>query len=182
MPDAAPALLSRFARVVASEGYAHGLKPVQLQALRYLANANRFSRTPRALTAWLGQTKGTVSQTIAALERRGLVARSADVRDRRIVRLELTETGHALVQSSGEVASTMLAHLGADERVLAGTLFGKMLGGYLAERGFRPMGICHTCRHFEPRTASKMQNRCLLLDVPLDDDEAKRVCIEQEAA
>lgn len=182
MANAAPALLSRLSRVVASEGYGHGLKPVQLQALRYLANANRFSRTPGALTAWLGQTKGTVSQTIASLERRGLVARTGDVRDRRIIRLEMTEAGHAVVRIEGDVSEAMLAYLDDDERATAEMLLGKMLGGHVAARGFRPMGICHTCRHFQLGEAPATSHRCALLGVPLDNDDAQRVCIEQEAA
>jgi DNA-binding MarR family transcriptional regulator len=181
MSNAAPAFLSRLARIVASEGYDHGLKPVQLQALRYLANANRFSRTPRALTAWLGQTKGTVSQTIAALERRALVARSGDIHDGRIIRLELTEAGLAVAQTEGDVASAMLAHLDDNEQATAEALLGKMLGGHVAARGFRPMGICHTCRHFQRGESSAAANRCALLGVALDDDDAQRICIEQEA-
>jgi DNA-binding MarR family transcriptional regulator len=182
MPDAAPALLSRLARVVASEGYAHGLKPVQLQALRYLLSANRFSRTPRALTAWLGQTKGTVSQTVASLERRGFVSRSGDIRDRRIVRLDVTGPGQEVVQATGDIAASMIAHLGEDERGVAETLIGKMLTGHIAARGFRPMGVCHSCRYFERRDGAATSHRCALLDVPLDDDDAQRICIEQEAA
>lgn len=182
MTDAAPALLSRLARVVVSEGYVHGLKPVQLQALRYLANANRFSRTARALTAWLGQTKGTVSQTVTTLERRGLVVRNGDPHDRRIVRLELTEAGLAVVRTEGDFAMAMLAHLNEDESAVAEVLFGKMLSGHVAARGFRPMGICHTCRHFQLGEASTNSHRCVLLGVALDDDDAQRICIEQEAA
>jgi MOSC domain-containing protein YiiM/DNA-binding MarR family transcriptional regulator len=124
MANAAPSLLSRLARIVASEGYGHGLKPVQLQALRYLANANRFSRTPRALTAWLGQTKGTVSQTIASLERRGLVVRSGDTRDRRVIRLELTGAGLTVARTEGDIASSMLAYLDENERATAEVLLG----------------------------------------------------------
>ena len=182
MANAAPSLLSRLARIVASEGYGHGLKPVQLQALRYLANANRFSRTPRALTAWLGQTKGTVSQTIASLERRGLVVRSGDTRDRRVIRLELTGAGLTVARTEGDIASSMLAHLDENERATVEMLLGKMLGGHVAARGFHPMGICHTCRHFQIGEAPATSHHCALLGVPLDADDAQRICVEQEAA
>src|SRR3546814_10986237 len=61
-----------------------------------------FSRTPGALAAWLGQTKGTVSQTVGALERKGLVERTGDPDDRRLVRLSLTEAGHAMLGRAPE--------------------------------------------------------------------------------
>ena len=54
-------LIERLTRLVAADGHSGGLKPVQWAALRYLDNANRFSRTPGALAAYLNSTKGTVS-------------------------------------------------------------------------------------------------------------------------
>jgi DNA-binding MarR family transcriptional regulator len=51
-------------------GAAHGLQPVQLEVLNYLSSCNRYSDTPMAVTEYLGQTKGTVSQTIKTLEKK----------------------------------------------------------------------------------------------------------------
>jgi len=48
-----------------------GLLPTHRALLRYLGRANRYSNTPGAAALFLGQTKGTVSQSIALLERRG---------------------------------------------------------------------------------------------------------------
>ncbi len=50
MTDRLSDLLTRTARLIAGDGHSAGLKPVQWQALRYLAVANRFSRTPGAPT------------------------------------------------------------------------------------------------------------------------------------
>ena len=55
------------------QGASAGLLPIQLEALHYLAQCNRYSDTPQAVTDFLGQTKGTVSQTLKVLENRGLV-------------------------------------------------------------------------------------------------------------
>src|SRR5258708_13661518 len=49
------------------------LQPVHLQALIYLSKANRYSNTPQPLAEYLGLTKGTVSQTLLLLDRRGLI-------------------------------------------------------------------------------------------------------------
>ena len=53
-------------------GADEALQPVHLQALIYLARANRYSNTPQALAEYLGLTKGTVSQTLLLLDRQGL--------------------------------------------------------------------------------------------------------------
>src|ERR1700674_5985038 len=73
------------------------LQPVHLQALIYLSKANRYSNTPQALAEYLGLTKGTVSQTLLLLDRRGLIERFEDDIDRRGVRLRLSSAGERLL-------------------------------------------------------------------------------------
>src|SRR5688500_4756398 len=78
-------------------GSEESLQPVHLQALIYLARANRYSNTPQALADYLGLTKGTVSQTLLLLDRRGLIERFEDDIDRRVVRLRLSSAGERLL-------------------------------------------------------------------------------------
>ena len=78
-------------------GSDESLQPVQLQALIYLSKANRYSNTPQALADYLGLTKGTVSQTLLLLDRRGLIERFEDDVDRRVVRLRLSSAGERLL-------------------------------------------------------------------------------------
>lgn len=81
-------------------GGEESLHPVHLQALLYLARANRYSNTPQALTDYLGLTKGTVSQTLLLLDRRGLIERFEDEIDRRVVRLRLSSAGEQFLAES----------------------------------------------------------------------------------
>lgn len=181
--DRLPDLLARAARLIAADGHDGDLNPVQWQALRYLAAANRFSRTPGALAAWLGQTKGTVSQTLIALERKGLVARARDETDRRVVRLVLTATGEERLDGAPEsIAAQMVAHLGGFDRAVLERVLQHMLAGHLAAHGNRPFGLCRDCRHFRAGRGTGGGHHCALLDVPLDDRDAAAVCVEQEAA
>jgi DNA-binding MarR family transcriptional regulator len=57
-------VLERLSRVLLNDSASGGLNPTQWEALRFFALANRFSSTPSGLTAFLGVTKGTVSQTV----------------------------------------------------------------------------------------------------------------------
>lgn len=178
--DQTSELLARLARLVAADGYGSQLQPVQWQALRFLAVANRFSRTPSGLTAWLGQTKGSVSQTINALVRKGLVARAGDEGDRRVVRLALTNGGERVLASAIPVSSEILAALNDQERALFGQLIAKSLRGAIAARGGRAFGACKDCAHFVAGTAGR--SRCGLLNEPLSNEDAEKICIEQVAA
>src|SRR6202171_426712 len=76
------------------------LQPVHLQALIYLSRAIRYSNTPQALADYLGLTKGTVSQTLLLLDRRGLIERFEDDIDRRVVRLRLSSPDERLLYES----------------------------------------------------------------------------------
>mgnify|MGYP000725325214 CR=1 FL=1 len=175
-------LLTRFARLIAADGYEYGLKPVQWQALRYLASANRFSRTPKGLTAWLGQTKGSVSQTISALEKKQLVERRSDAVDGRVVRLALTVKANALLASSPPMAAQMLSHLSERERSWLEQLIENMLRSQLATADQQPFGQCRNCRHFKHGGGGKEGHFCTLLEVRLSDAHSQQICIEQEAA
>ena len=96
-------LVERLGNLMRSElrksGSDEAMQPVHLQALIYLSKANRYSNTPQALADYLGLTKGTVSQTLLLLDRRGLIERFEDEIDRRVVRLRLSSAGERLLTS-----------------------------------------------------------------------------------
>jgi DNA-binding MarR family transcriptional regulator len=177
-------LLERIGRLL--RGVRHRneqLNPAQWEALRYLGRANRYSRNPTALTQYLGATKGTVSQTLIALERKGLVRRSADPRDRRGVRLGLTSRGRGhlhrdpMARLIDGVDPALIARLDADLR--------ELLTQLQRRNRQRPFGQCGTCRFFRAGDASDEPggpNRCGLTLEPLSDSEAEQICAEHETS
>ena len=180
--DRVVALLDRLGRLIATDGHAEGLKPAQWEALRYLASANRFSRAPTALAAFLGSTKGTVSQTVQALERRRLVRKRPSPTDGRAVTLELTAAGKRMLEKD-PIASIRdaAAALSASTRQRLETDLERLLLGRLAETDGRAFGMCRDCRHFEKIAEDGNPHRCALLEVPLSEDDASLICVEQEA-
>ena len=86
-------LLERIGRLSRTEEQIGDLYPAQWAVLRYLAKANRFSRIPMAMTRYLATTRGTMSQSIKALERKGYVERQPSETDKRSVLVELTSAG-----------------------------------------------------------------------------------------
>lgn len=176
-------LLERLSRVLQNEAHAGGLKPTQWEALRYLARANRFSRTPSGLTAYLGMTKGTVSQTLNALERKGLLRKRSDPADRRQLRIELTAKGRRLLaQDPLEALRQAAAALPAAQRRGLQAGLEDLLTETLRRRDGRPFGLCRTCRFFEAKAPGGAPHRCALLEVPLSEDDSTQICVEQEPA
>ncbi len=179
--DDIAALLERLSRVLQNEAHADGLKPTQWEALRYLARANRFSRSPSAVTAYLGMTKGTVSQTLNALERKGLIRKKSDPADRRNLQLELTARGAALLRRDPvEALTTAAGRLSAGERRDLSDGLEKTLRAALRRRGGRPFGVCKTCRFFQKNAKQGAPHRCGLLEVPLSAEDGEKICVEQE--
>lgn len=80
-------------RATSSLAFTEGLNPAQWSALRYFAQASPSARSVVAFARYHGTTKGTASQTIAALEKKGLIDRRPSERDRRTCVLNLTEAG-----------------------------------------------------------------------------------------
>jgi len=158
----------------------HGLRPVQVEALLYLARCNHYSDTPQAVTEFLGSTKGTVSQTLKVLERERLLAKSTDPADRRVVRLRLTDAGRELADELSVPA--VLQEALADDRVpierLAGDLR-HLLAGLQRAAGHRTFGACHTCRFFRREDSGF---RCGLTGEPLAEADADLICREHERA
>jgi len=185
-PAAVTDLLERVARLVQSYLHAEGLPPAQWQAMDYLASANRFSRTPTAIGRYLDATKGTVSQTIMALVRKGLVSKKPDPADRRSVSLRLTARGEALLARHPLTEITaVVAALPSDARHALGAGLARLLDEMLAKRSGRAFGQCASCRFFQSNASPGAQggpHRCRLLDVALSDDDAAKICVEYEHA
>ncbi|MGI9383587.1 MAG: MarR family winged helix-turn-helix transcriptional regulator [Methyloligellaceae bacterium] len=177
-------VIERLSRVVRAAEHEAGLNPAQWEALRYLARCNRFSNSPGALTDYLGATKGTVSQTLIALVRKGLVIKGPRQGQRRSVALELTEAGRTLLEQDPwrSVERTGTALPAPARRLLADCL-GTLLAGELARNGLKTFGFCRGCRFFEPDGAPDDEagpHRCGLLDVTLEESDATRICVEHE--
>ncbi|MGE3147601.1 MAG: MarR family transcriptional regulator [Pseudorhodoplanes sp.] len=186
-PDAVEAahLIDRLDRLSRSGVPVAGLNPAQWEALRYLARANRFSRTPAALADYLGSTRGTVSQTLITLAQKGFVSREPSERDRRVVELALTKRGVAALRQDPilALAEDVAQATGSEAAALVHALRATLRGALVRNNG-RPFGVCRTCRHFRRNATpdSRMPHRCNLLDEPLSEADETGICVEQEPA
>lgn len=170
------ALINRISRLSNSEARSPDLNPAQRSALVYLKIANRFSRKPSLVAEYLSSTRGTVSQSLKALERKGMVEVHRDAEDGRSISYGLTPKGHAALSETesgagidGALRSDIADRLEAD--------LSAVLSRAIAARGYRSFGMCKTCRHHYARVGSR---HCLLLDVPLDDADARLICAEHD--
>ena len=177
-------LIDRLDRLTRSGEALGELNPAQWEALRFIARANRFSRTPAALAEYLGSTRGTVSQTLIALEQKGHLTREPSQRDRRSVVLELTPTGtQALKRDPILALAADLEGTTADQLEAVIEVLRDALHAMITRNGGRAFGACYACRHFRKDGGSGRgkPHQCALLDEPLSEAESRAICVEQES-
>ena len=110
-------LIEQVGKAAYNLGYTPGLNPAQWAALRYFDEATVERRTVTGFAQFQGTTKGTASQTVAALVRKGYLRRVGDKQDRRVHRLVITEEGQNLLKVDPlQDLSKALETLSQDER------------------------------------------------------------------
>ncbi len=162
-------------------GAVHGLQPVQLEVLHYLSVCNQYSNTPMAVTEYLGQTKGTVSQTLNVLEKKGLLSKQLDKNDRRIYHLKVSSKGRRLLNNT--IPTTMFVNacelLTEKEQSEIENSLKKLLTTLLQANNMKTFGICRSCRY---NSKIKKENYfCNLVQQPLTNDDISLICREHES-
>lgn len=175
-------LIQRLANVLRAEerliGKTHGLQPVQLQVLAYLAEANRYSNSPSAAAEYFGLSKGSMSQTLGVLQDKALIEVEHDASDGRRSHLELTRLGREI---AARLPVAALREACAPPAAFAGLADGleQLLRVVQRQRGGRSFGVCKTCRHFGVVGTGAM---CKLTGEPLVREQTEKICREHDLA
>jgi MarR family transcriptional regulator, negative regulator of the multidrug operon emrRAB len=161
-------------RVIGQEG----LQPVHLEAMLFLNQANRFSNTPQALAEFLGVTKGTVSQSLLLLDRRGLIERYQDEVDRRVVRLRLSQQGEQMLEEMQPASMWQSAtrNISANRIRNGVSALRETLYMLQSHNGARTFGVCNTCIYCQRK--SQRTHHCALFAERLSGPETRLVCRE----
>jgi DNA-binding MarR family transcriptional regulator len=175
-------LIERIAALIRSEERkkctAVGLQTVHLQALNYLSRCNKYSNTPGALTNYLGMTRGTVSQSLSLLEKKGYIKKTANINDRRVIHLELLPEGKTILEQAQPAelfikAAAMMEKKG--DIINYETAFANMLTALQKANQSQSFGICKTCHYFTTMDDSFL---CGLTKEQLSESDSEKICQE----
>ena len=176
-------LLERIGNLLRAEqrnvGNELGLQEVHLQVLFYLSRCNRYSNTPIAVTDYLKATKGTISQSLKVLEKKGYIVKGADANDRRVVHLILTAEAQKLLKQvvPPSLFVDAVKELSHKQVTSLETQLSLLLRNLQKANQSRSFGVCHTCRFF---LREEDGFRCGLTQESLSDDDSLRICREHE--
>jgi DNA-binding MarR family transcriptional regulator len=169
------ARLERLARLIRSASHTHGLNAAQWEALRFLSRANHFSNSPGALTRYLGATKGTTSQTVLSLIKKGAITKSLRDNDGRSVVLVLTEAGEKILGDDPLIRlEKSIAKLGDKTSKRFSKGLSELLQIEVEDQGEPSFGNCAGCLN-----AKKDQGEvwCKVLSVKVSIADAQKFCI-----
>jgi DNA-binding MarR family transcriptional regulator len=178
--------IERLARLLRAREHGQDLNPAQREALRFLARANRFSNSPGALTRYLGATKGTVSQTLIALQRKGYITKAAREGSAKSVSLTLTEKGREALSRDPWASLAQAAEgLGGKTRRRMRRGLEDLLAQELTRAGLASFGACSSCRFFRERGRDgdpKGPHLCMQFEAPLTAEESRLICVAHTPA
>jgi MarR family transcriptional regulator, negative regulator of the multidrug operon emrRAB len=173
-------LVDRLGNLIRAEmrrlGAQDGLQPVHLEALMFLNQANRFSNTPQALAEYMGVTKGTISQSLLVLDRRGLIERYEDELDRRVVRLRLSAQGEQFLTDLQPAGVWQMATRNISANRVRNSVSALRETLYALQAGGRTFGVCNTCIYCQRR--SQRTHHCAMFAERLSGPETRMICRE----
>jgi len=154
-----------------------GLQVVHFHVLNYLSRCNKHSDTPAAIANYLGMTRGTVSQSLIILEKKGYIGKMQDTADKRVVHIRLLAAGAEILKLArpSELfnnACTLLFQPQADS---GGNIFQQALTALQKANDSHSFGVCHTCRNFSLINDGYF---CQLTQLPLTVIESNQICQE----
>jgi DNA-binding MarR family transcriptional regulator len=169
-----------------AEAGGRGLTPTQGQALALL-RANPAGLRLGELAGQLGVTAATTSDSVAALHRKGLVAKLPLAGDGRAVLVRLTPAGVREAAAAAAWPDFLLEAV--DE--LSDAEQAAFLRGLvtmirtLQTRGRIPVArMCVSCRFFQPfrHSDGRRPHHCAFVDAPFGDGELRLDCPDHDAA
>lgn len=175
-------LVDRLSRIAHSLQFAEGLNPAQWEALRYVARANRNSCSPGALADFMGSTKGTVSQTLKALETKGLIERHRKLGDRRAVQITVTQQGRDLLCKDplGKIHDALSPFGEAEQLKIVNGMQG-LLDSVQLHQKIPEFGPCLDCSHYQPEACSETDSvgcRCGVSGELFSSLEIDKICAD----
>ena len=188
LPQALAGALRRLAQLAHTTSWdqwaAQRLTPTQRRILEFLGSRHDSS-TLTAVARELGVTAATASDSVAALEAKGLIRKRRSHIDGRALALMLTTEGLSSVMELAALPDplqTACAVLSGSEQEVFYRATLKMLRD-LQESGAMPLSrMCVRCRYFDPfrHAQSPTPHHCNLVGAPLADRHLRIDCPEHE--
>lgn len=163
-----------------TESKEHALSPIQVQVLIFLLHHGEGKRKVSYLASEFNMTKATISDTVKALEQKGLISKEYTERDTRSYTIHLSDKGKDIANQTSLFTRELRAPIGEldadDKENLLLSLIGIIR--HLNKVGvITPQRMCFTCSHYRPGPDGQ-GHFCQLLNQSLAPAELRVDCPE----
>jgi DNA-binding MarR family transcriptional regulator len=164
-----------------------GLNPTQLAILRLVERRGQAGLRVKTIARELGLSQPTVTESLLALERKSLIQRRSDPRDKRALLIHASDEGRAALASVTGQMSQMeaaLASLTRKEQAALLHIIIKMIRALLHEKAMPVQRMCVSCRHFRPQAQpdTDRPHFCDLVKAPFASADMQVDCGDHDAA
>lgn len=159
---------------------AAGLTPLQAELLRTLDDAPPPRPAATALATELAVRQPTISDSLSALEKKGMIARTRSPADKRSSAVTLTDAGRRVaadLHSADDVLRRALGELPPADQGVAIRVLLDLITAMLHNGLIDVARTCTTCRFYTPTDAGVM---CGLLHVELAPQDLRVDCPEHQ--
>ena len=163
---------------------ASGVNPTQL-AILTLLEGRGSGMGVKDVAAHLGVSQPTATDSILALEKKGLVVKRADAADKRAVSVALTEDGlAALAHEGGDLGEQAVGSLEDREQEELLLALVKMIRHLQEQNAIPVQRMCVTCRFFGPfaHPDEDRPHHCHLVNAAFGQRDLRVDCREHEQA
>ena len=152
---------------------AEGIHLVHLEILQYLSVCNKYSNTAQAMSEYLGQTKGSISQSLKVVESAGHIVRKPCKKDGRVIKIELTKQGKACLARIERKLNIDTP----DDPAIA-SMIEQILRVWQNKAGLEGFGQCKSCQFNVQPGDQRFQ--CGLTGESLSKSDTHKICKEHQ--
>lgn len=149
-----------------------GLQLVHVEILQYLSICNRYSDSAQAISEYLGQTKGSISQSLAHLEDNGFIKKAQDKTDKRIFHISIAAKGM-------KITNRLCKTTEFDDSIRVEPVLKAMLTSIQRKNGLKGFNTCLSCKFNQ--NPKKNTFVCGLTNERLSTDDVKKICREHDS-
>ena len=161
-----------------------GLNPAQEAILRWLL-AHPAGARVSVLAAQLGVSQPSITDSVIALERKGLISRQADPEDARAVVVKaVPNAGLGPRPEPSSHTAAVLADLSGNEQVRLLETLVKLIRNLQLRQAIPPQRLCVTCKYFRPNVHKEPEapHHCAFVDASFGGRALRLDCPEHEPA
>ena len=173
-------------KLIREKAKEHEVSSTQIQTVIFLSGAHPRNRNVTSITSRLQVAQPTASRVVGSLVDKGLVQRERSEKDRRKVKLELTEEGESIAESVNEI-SQVLQETVQDLNKERQRKFSQDLveiAGEMQSQGHLSTALtCQYCRFFDRNggDSGERPHHCKLTGEDMSEEESNSEWVHEQS-